>query len=115
MPFLERGYAPDLRTFNPYDLKLQRLETAQSLEQRLNAEVVGICGHMTGNGAKEYAVYRDKETGSHFIIYARNSRANPESLAAGLIKKGNFVLQLIDTQSVFEQKMKTIEEWLGNK
>ncbi|MEP7167397.1 MAG: hypothetical protein ABI758_05455 [Candidatus Woesebacteria bacterium] len=50
----------------------QRLAAAQVLEQKLDSVIIGIWGHLTGNGAREYFVFQENDSKNYFIIQRWN-------------------------------------------
>src|SRR5258708_2038748 len=51
--------------------KLHLLMQAKDLGEQFSADVIGVCGHLTGAGAREYPVFRD-QNGTTFIVFGKS-------------------------------------------
>lgn len=52
-------------------LKQARIEAARELEETLDATVVGVWGHLSTSGAREYPVYKKNREDSYFVVLGR--------------------------------------------
>lgn len=88
------------------------IDGANELGEQLNSTLVGICGHLTGSGAREYGVYKENGTEEYFIVLGHKD--DKGTVAQPSLEKGGYFIEVIDPEDVFGRKMKTIEEWLND-
>lgn len=78
------------------------IERAKQLEPLLNATVMGVWGHRTGNGAREYAVFKRNDEDTHFVVIGRD-------------EQGNYQTRPINPDNTPNQmKVRTVDEYIGN-
>jgi hypothetical protein len=55
----------------------QRISQALELADELDATLIGFWGHATGNGGREYPIFRSNTEDTHFRVTGRNSQELP--------------------------------------
>lgn len=52
--------------------QLGYINNARALEEELRGNLVGVWGHLTGAGAREFAVYRKHEIDEYFVVLGQD-------------------------------------------
>lgn len=118
------------------ELNRRRIEKVRELEPKLEAAVVGVWGHMTTIGGREYAVYKENDKEHYFVVMGKSE--NVVNIASDDERKraiqelgtdiedkifiwgeerkeiGGYVIKSIDPENTPNQRpVRSIEEFLN--
>lgn len=89
-------------------MKQSRIEKARVLGEQVDAEVIGVWGHLTNIGAREYAVYKKKDEDFYFVILGRKEEFESYD-APEEIRKRAKRLVMGSRESIKEFEIKSID------